>query len=151
MMLSLDLKKHAKTFLDLQIAYKEIFDERVWTDQQKLQRIASLQLAEKSKWIPVSVLEGKVFLNKKQLSERVLEIDKPSNGYGEVCEQNRQYRILLKELLLGSEGSAPLSKEEIGDLEKEIASGKCKTFKTAEELIAFIMKEGERVQRRQPE
>lgn len=45
-------------------------------------------------------LSGKVLIDRKQLSERILEIDKPSNGYGEVCEQNRQYRILLKELLL---------------------------------------------------
>lgn len=49
--------------------------------------------------------EGKISVDKKRLTERILEIDKPSNDYGEVCEQNRQYRILLKELLSGSEVS----------------------------------------------
>lgn len=36
---------------------------------------------------------------KAELKTRVLEIDKPSNDYGEVCKQNREYRRLLENLL----------------------------------------------------
>jgi hypothetical protein len=45
--------------------------------------------------------ESEIHIDRKQLSEKALEIDNPSNDYGEVCKQNRQYRILLKELLEG--------------------------------------------------
>jgi adenosyl cobinamide kinase/adenosyl cobinamide phosphate guanylyltransferase len=47
------LDQNTKTFLDLQIAYKDIFDKQAYTDHQKLERIASLQVAEKSKWVSV--------------------------------------------------------------------------------------------------
>lgn len=60
------------------------------------------------KWVSVedvtAVLAGKVLIDQKQLTERLLEIDKPSNDYAEVCRQNREYRILLKELM-GEKGS----------------------------------------------
>jgi len=46
---------------------------------------------------------NKFFAFQRNLKERALEIDNPSNDYGEVCKQNRQYRSLLKELLSGSE------------------------------------------------
>lgn len=44
----------------------------------------------------------------RNLKERALEIDNPSNDYGEVCKQNRQYRTLLKELFSGSEETEKL-------------------------------------------
>ena len=43
--------------------------------------------------------DKQVHVPRKQLSERVLEIDEPSNDYSKVYQQNRQYRTLLKELL----------------------------------------------------
>ncbi len=40
-----------------------------------------------------------VLVDKAELRESALEIDKPSNSYGEVCRQNRMYQRLLGELL----------------------------------------------------
>jgi len=62
------LDKQAKTYLDLQIAYKEIFEKQVWTDHQKLERIASLQLAEKSRWVSVETV--RTFFLRKEPSLR---------------------------------------------------------------------------------
>lgn len=48
-----------------------------------------------AKWGSVDVLKQW----QERLREETLDIDKPSNAYGEVCKQNRQYRSLLEEVL----------------------------------------------------
>ncbi len=81
-----------------------------------------------------------VIIPRKQLEERALEIDNPSNDYGEVCKQNRQYRCLLKELLAGSDLLSPEEIKDVEASEKEFAEGKCKTFENTEDLIAELQK-----------
>ena len=56
-------------------------------------------LSPQEQWIRKKDVEAFLVELRKQLSERVLEIDEPSNDYSKVYQQNRQYRTLLKELL----------------------------------------------------
>ena len=61
-----------KTFLELQIAYREIFDKEPITDADKLGRIASLNLFNNSRWVSVDVLRQK-------LHEKLTDIKNSSN------------------------------------------------------------------------
>lgn len=65
----------------------------------------SLETGQIRSWL--EDYKAKVSAFQRNLKERVLEIDNPSNDYGEVCKQNRQYRTLLKELLSTSAGEKP--------------------------------------------
>ncbi len=71
------------------------FCENKWISRDKAYAI----LDEDFVVVPRVEYEGMVHVPRKQLLERIFGIDNPSNDYGEVCKQNRQYRVLLKELL----------------------------------------------------
>ena len=97
-------------------------------------------LSPQEQWIRKKDVEAFLVELRKQLSERVLEIDEPSNDYSKVYQQNRQYRTLLKELLEASDSLSPKETKDVAIARKELASGKCKTFKTADEMIADLHK-----------
>lgn len=85
-------------------------------------------------------LEGKVLVDSKQIKEFDSIFHNLENMTSLNVLVNKEELLRLKELLAGS---APLSLEEIKDVEaseKEIASGKCKTFKNAKDLIADLHK-----------
>ena len=62
-----------KTFLELQIAYREIFDKEPITDADKLGRIASLNLFNNSRWVSVDVLRQK--LQSPEFLEKFAELE----------------------------------------------------------------------------
>ena len=95
-------------------------------------------LSPQEQWIRKKDVEAFLVELRKQLSERVLEIDEPSNDYSKVYQQNRQYRTLLKELLEASDSLSPKEIKDVAIARKELASGKCKTFKTADEMIVDL-------------
>ena len=97
-------------------------------------------LSPQEQWIRKKDVEAFLVELRKQLSERVLEIDEPSNDYSKVYQQNRQYRTLLKELLEASDSLSPKEIKDVAIARKELASGKCKTFKTADEMIVDLHK-----------
>jgi len=97
-------------------------------------------LSPQEQWIRKKDVEAFLVELRKQLSERVLEIDEPSNDYSKVYQQNRQYRTLLKELLEASDSLSPKEIKDVAIARKELASGKCKTFKTADDMIADLHK-----------
>jgi hypothetical protein len=128
-----ELLKQAKTTDQIHDLWEKYAKQGISEVPQKIMELMEGQ------WVSVDVLKQW----QDRLKEEALEIDKPSNDYGEVCKQNRQYRSLLKDVLGLQESPDSLSPEEIRDVEaseKEIASGKCKTFETAEDLIADLHK-----------
>ena len=80
-----------KTFLELQIAYREIFDKEPITDADKLGRIASLNLFNNSRWVSVDVL--------RQVFKKAEVICYAANG-DEIIMYDPK---ILKEVLVGLE------------------------------------------------
>ena len=87
-----------KTFLELQIAYRKIFDKEPITDADKLGRIASLNLFNNSRWVSVDVLRQKLGQERKKL----VEIEK--NTRPELWKEGARWCIkFIDELLVGLE------------------------------------------------
>ena len=88
-----------KTFLELQIAHREIFDKEPITDADKLGRIASLNLFNNSRWVSVDVLQQKLQARIKSLQEWTKFDSNPqSTGYLRAFSQIDILKELLVEL-----------------------------------------------------
>jgi hypothetical protein len=82
----------------------------------------------------VELFREKVIVPRKQLSDIVVG---HCSGY---YHCNRSSYDELKELLEASDSLSPEEIKDVAIAEKEFASGKCKTFKTADEMIADLHK-----------
>lgn len=85
-----DVLKNAKTFLELQIAYRNIFDKEPILEADKIGRIASLNLFNNSKWVSV----GEVEKLQTQLQELYLNIP----NYPESWKQTGKLGVFILEV-----------------------------------------------------
>ena len=98
------------------------------------------------KWVPLEALKDFVVVPHKQLFGKCAYVDFEGNP-AIVCNLCRFYHGLQKgcsweeekkKLFEASESLSPKEVKDVAIARKELASGKCKTFKTADEMIADL-------------